>query len=113
LLIAARATSDQLESSVHLLWLTQETSEKNTPNVLLQRLLRKLQQMHTRFKLSAGSLRRDRQDPVEIFVIVVLSGAYQARNASQSPPFELFCDATMQGRKATSNTNRKNRRHID
>ena len=29
--IAARATSDQLESSVHLLWLTQETSEKNTP----------------------------------------------------------------------------------
>ena len=31
LLIAALATGDELESSVHLLWLAQETSEKNTP----------------------------------------------------------------------------------
>ena len=35
LLIAALATGDELELSVHLLWLAQETSEKNTPNVLL------------------------------------------------------------------------------
>ena len=76
LLIAARATSAELELSVHLLCLAQETSEKNTPNVLLRRLLHELQQMHARFKLSAGSLRRNRQDPVEIFVIVGLSGAY-------------------------------------
>ena len=34
LLITAQATSDQLESSVHLLCLMQETLEKNTPNVL-------------------------------------------------------------------------------
>ena len=94
LLIAARATSDQLESSVHLLWLTQETSEKNTPNVLLRRLLRKLQQMHARFKLSAGSPRRDKQGAVEIFVIVGLSGAYQARNASQMPCIRVVFDAT-------------------
>ena len=33
--IAARATSAELESSVHLLWLTQETSEKNIGCVLL------------------------------------------------------------------------------
>ena len=50
--------------------------------------------MNARFKLSAGRLCRDEQDPVEIVVIVGLSGVYQARNASQSPPFELFCDAT-------------------
>ena len=50
--------------------------------------------MHARFKLSAGSQRRDEQDPINVGVIVGLSGAYQARNASQSPPFELFCDAT-------------------
>ena len=30
LLIAALATGDELESSAHLLWLAQETSEKNT-----------------------------------------------------------------------------------
>ena len=35
LLITVWATSDQLELSVHLLCLTQETSEKNKPNVLL------------------------------------------------------------------------------
>ena len=35
LLITAQATSAELELSMHLLWLTQETSEKNTPNVLL------------------------------------------------------------------------------
>ena len=35
LLIAARATNAQLELSVHFLWLAQETSEKNTPKVLL------------------------------------------------------------------------------
>ena len=39
--------------------------------------------MHARFKLVTGSPRRDEQDPVEIFAIVGLSGAYQARNASQ------------------------------
>ena len=33
--IMAQATSGQLELSMHLLWLMQETSEKNTPNVLL------------------------------------------------------------------------------
>ena len=38
--------------------------------------------------------RRDEQDPINVGVIVGLSGAYQARNASQSPPFELFFDAT-------------------
>ena len=43
LLIAALATGGELESSIHLLWLTQETSEKNTPNVLLRRLLREPQ----------------------------------------------------------------------
>ena len=48
LLIAARATSAELELSVHLLCLAQETSEKNTPNVLLRRLLRKPQQIHGR-----------------------------------------------------------------
>ena len=79
--------------------------------------------MHAQFKLSAGSLRRDRQDPVEIFVIVGLAGAYQASNSSQSPPFELFCDATKVEKQlrlvvtvtdtVTSNTNRKNRRRID
>ena len=69
-------------------------SEKNIGCVLLRRLLREPQQMHAQFKLVTGSPRRDKQDPVEIFVIVGLSGAYQARNASQSPPFELFCDAT-------------------
>ena len=35
LLIVALATGDELELSVHLLWLMQEMSEKNTPNVLL------------------------------------------------------------------------------
>ena len=35
LLIAARATSAELELRVYVLWLAQETSEKNTPNVLL------------------------------------------------------------------------------
>ena len=95
--IVARATSAELESGVYVLGLTQETSEKNTPNVLLRRLLRKPQQMHARFKLSAGSQRRDEQDPINVGVIVGLSGAYQARNASQSPPFELFFDATKPG----------------
>ena len=33
LLIAARATSAQLELSVHLLWLAQETSDKKQPDV--------------------------------------------------------------------------------
>ena len=94
LLIVARATSAGLESRVYVLGLAQETSEKNTPNVLLRRLLRKLQQMHARFKLSAGSPRRDKQDPVEIFVIVGLSGAYQARNASQMPCIRVVFDAT-------------------
>ena len=50
--------------------------------------------MNARFKLSADSQRRDEQDPINAGVIVGLSGANQARNASQSPPFELFCDAT-------------------
>ena len=35
LLIAARATNAELELSAYVLWLAQETSEKNTPNVLL------------------------------------------------------------------------------
>jgi hypothetical protein len=69
--------------------------------------------MNARFKLSAGSQRRDEQDPINVGVIVGLSGAYQARNASQSPPFELFFDVRDQGRKTTSNTNRKIRRRID
>ena len=94
LLIVAWATSAELESRVHVLGLAQETSEKNIGCVLLRRLLRETQQMHAQFKLSAGSPCRDKQDPVEIFVIVGLSGAYQARNASQSPPFELFFDST-------------------
>ena len=50
--------------------------------------------MHAQFKLSAGSPRRDKQDPVEIFVIVGLSGAYQARNASQMPSIRVVFDAT-------------------
>ena len=94
LLIAALATSDKLESSVHLLWLAQETSEKNTPNVLLRRLLRKPQHVFSQFKLSAGSPCRDKQDPVEIFAIVGLSGAYQARNSSQIPCIRVVFDAT-------------------
>ena len=94
LLIAARATSAELELSVHLLCLAQETSEKNTPNVLLRRLLRKPQQMHAQFKLSAGSPRRDMQDPINVSVIVGLTGAYQARNASQMPCIRVVFDAT-------------------
>ena len=35
LIITAWNTGDKLELSVHLLWLAQEMSEKNTPNVLL------------------------------------------------------------------------------
>ena len=35
LLITVQATSTELESSMHLLCLAQEMSEKNTPNVLL------------------------------------------------------------------------------
>ena len=35
LCIMVQATSAELELSVHLLCLTQEMSEKNTPNVLL------------------------------------------------------------------------------
>ena len=50
--------------------------------------------MNARFKLVTGSQRRDEQDPINVGVIVGLSGAYQARNSSQSPPFELFFDAT-------------------
>ena len=50
--------------------------------------------MYTQFKLSACSLCCDRQDPVKVGVIIGLAGAYQARNSSQSPPFELFCDVT-------------------
>jgi len=50
--------------------------------------------MNARFKLVTGSQRRDEQDPINVGVIVGLSGVYQARNASQSPPFELFFDAT-------------------
>ena len=50
--------------------------------------------MRAQFKLVTGSQRRDEQDPINAGVIVRLSGAYQARNASQSPPFELFFDAT-------------------
>ena len=45
-------------------------------------------------KLVTGSPRRDKQDPVEIFVIVGLSGAYQARNASQMPCIRVVFDAT-------------------
>ena len=69
LLIAALATSAELESSVHLLWLAQETSEKNTPNVLLRRLLREPQHVFSQFKLSAGSPRRDKQGPIKTCVI--------------------------------------------
>ena len=97
LLIAALATSAELEfeSSVHLLWLAQETSEKNIGGVLLRNLLREPQQMHARFKLVTGSQRRamSKTRPMPASIIVGLSGAYQARNASQSPPFELFFDA--------------------
>ena len=67
--IAARATSDQLESSVHLLWLAQETSEKNIGCVLLRRLLREPQHVNSEFKLSAGSPRRDKQGPIKTCVI--------------------------------------------
>jgi hypothetical protein len=91
--IAARATSAELALGAQLLWLAQEMSEKNTPNVPLRRLLRKPQQMHAQFKLNAGSPRRDRHDPINIGVIVGLAGAYQARNASQMPCIRVVFDA--------------------
>ena len=47
--------------------------------------LREPQQMYARFKLSAGSQRRDEQDPINADVIVGPAGAYQARKASQVP----------------------------
>ena len=116
LLIAARATSDQLESSVHLLWLAQETSEKNIGCVLLRHLLREPQQMHAQFKLVSGrprcAMSKARSRPAR--VIVGLAGVHQARNASQNPPFEFFfCDAAKVERQPPCNTNRKNRRRID
>ena len=67
--------------------------ERTTQNVNLGPALREPQQMNARFKLVTGSQRRDEQDPINVGVIVGLSGAYQAKNASQSPPFELFFDA--------------------
>ena len=69
LLIAARATSAELELREYVLWLAQETSEKNTPNVLLRRLLREPQHVFSQFKLSAGSPRRDKQGPIKTCVI--------------------------------------------
>ena len=69
LLIAALGTGDELESSVYLLWLAQETSEKNTPNVLLRRLLREPQHIISQFKLSAGSLRCNKQGLIKTCVI--------------------------------------------
>ena len=89
LLIAALATGDELESSVHLLWLAQETSEKNTPNVLLRRLLREPQHINAQFKLSAGSLRHDEQGPIETCVIAGLTSVYRARKASQMPSIRV------------------------
>ena len=80
--------------NARMLWLAQETSEKNTPNVLLRRLLREPQQMNARFKLVTGSQRRDEQEPINVGVIVGLSGAYQARNASQMPCIRVVFDAT-------------------
>ena len=89
LLIAARATSAELESRVYVLWLAQETSEKNTPNVLLRRLLREPQHINSQFKLSAGSPRHDEQGPIETCVIAGLTGAYRARKASQMPSIRV------------------------
>ena len=77
--------SDQPGLSVHLLWLMQEMSKKNTPSFLLWCLLHEPQQMHTQFKLSAGSPCCDRQAPVKIGVIIRLTGVYQARKALQMP----------------------------
>ena len=69
LLIAARATSAELELRVYVLWLAQETSEKNIGCVLLRRLLREPQHVFSQFKLSAGSPRRDKQGPIKTCVI--------------------------------------------
>ena len=50
--------------------------------------------MHAQFKLVTGSPRHNEQGPIKVGVIVGLTGVYQARNASQSPPFELSFDVT-------------------
>ena len=76
LLIVARATSAELESRVCVLGLAQETSEKNTPNVLLRRLLREPQHINAQFKLGAGSLRHDEQGLIETCVIAGVTGTY-------------------------------------
>ena len=60
LLIVAQATSTELELSVYLLWLVQETQ----------------------FKLSTGSPHYDKQDLIETSVIVGPTSAYQARKPS-------------------------------
>ena len=54
------------------------------PNVLVRRLLREPKQMYAQFKLSIGSPHRDKQDLIEISVIVGPAGAYQARMSSQN-----------------------------
>ena len=88
--IAAWATSAELELSVHLLCLTQETSEKNAPNVLLQHLLHKLQQMHAQFKLSAGSPRRDKQDQSRSLSLSDFLVCIRPEMHRRCPAFELF-----------------------
>ena len=77
--ITARSSSVQLKLSEYLLWLAQETPEKNTPKVLLQHLSHEPKQMFAQSKLSAGSLCRDRQDAIDIGVIVGPASACQAR----------------------------------
>ena len=69
LLIVAWATSAELELSVYVLGLAQETSEKNIGCVLLRRLLRGPQHVNSQSKLSAGSPRRDKQGPIKTCVI--------------------------------------------
>ena len=69
LLIAARATSAELGLRVYVLWLAQETSEKNIGCVLLRRLLREPQHINSRLKLGAGGPRHDEQGPIETCVI--------------------------------------------
>ena len=76
LLIVARAASTELELSVYVLGLAQETSEKNIGCVLLRHLLREPQHINSRFKPGAGSPRHDEQGLIETCVITGLTSAY-------------------------------------
>ena len=61
--------------------------------------------MYAQFKLSAGSPRRDTQDPIEISVIVGPAGAHQARKPSQCGLLSVVCDfATNNGTRRSTQT---------